>query len=178
MCILNFICLIKSELLLNESVFLNRSLYQEAERHYSLRSTAVVSASAGAVQAQVGKARDLVSAALGNAESVRVADLVQRLSEVELENKALRSTLERLEARLSKLDGAPTAPVAAAAAPAKPAAAPAKEDDFDLFDEDEDDEAAQKLKEERVKAYSEKKAKSNASKKLFLFLQIKEFVTI
>ncbi len=159
-------------------MFLNRSLYQEAERHYSLRSTAAVSANSGAAQAQVGKARDQVKAALGDAESVRVADLVQRLSEVELENKALRATLERLEARLSKLDGAPAAPAAApakpaaaapaAAAPAKPAAA---DDDFDLFDDDEDDEAAQKLKEERVKAYSEKKAKSIFQ--IFLFKNVK-----
>jgi hypothetical protein len=143
-------------------VFLNRSLYQEAERHYSLRSTAaVVAASATAAQAQVNKAKEQVRGAAGDAESVRVADLVQRLSEVELENKTLRSQLDRLEARLSKLDGAPAAAAKPAAAPAAKPAAPAKnEDDFDLFEDEEDDEEAQKLKEERIKAYSDKKAKS------------------
>lgn len=52
---------------------------------------------------------------------------------------------------------------AAAAAPTKPAA-PAKDDDddLDLFGSDEEDEEAEKIKQERLKAYSEKKSKKPA----------------
>jgi elongation factor 1-beta len=42
------------------------------------------------------------------------------------------------------------------------AAAPAKDDDFDLFEDDEDDAEAQRVKEERLKAYAEKKSKKPA----------------
>ena len=144
----------KAELLLQESVFLNRSLYQEAERHYSLRSHAT--GSAGAVHLEVNKIIGQIKGGANDSDSVLVADLVKRLQQVELENKTLRSHLEKMEARLAKLDGQKSEPAKpAAAAPAKK-----EDDDFDLFDEDEDDAEAQRLKEERVKAYSEKKAKS------------------
>lgn len=149
-----------SALLLNESVFLNRSLYQEAERHYSLRKNASESTSSGAVQTEVNKIRDQIRSGL-DTDSVKVADLVDRLSRVELENQSLRDLVVRLESRLSQLDGQKTTVAAApAAAPAKPAAA--EKDDFDLFEDEEDDEEAARLKEERIKAYSEKKAKKPA----------------
>ncbi len=155
-----------TDLLLRESVFLNRSLYQEAERHYALRRN--VQDVASAVQTEVNKVRDQIRSGL-NDDTVKVADLVQRLSEVELENRTLRSALQSLENRLSQLEGGkPAATTTTAAVPAKPAtapaaAAPAKEDDFDLFDDDEDDAEAQRVKEERLKAYAEKKAKSKYS---------------
>lgn len=50
-----------------------------------------------------------------------------------------------------------------AAPAAAPAKAPAKDDDFDLFeDEEEESEEARRIKEERVRAYEEKKAKKPA----------------
>lgn len=150
----------KAELLLQESVFLNRSLYQEAERHYSLRSHAT--GSADAVHSEVNK---IIGQIKGGSDSVLVADLVKRLQQVELENKTLRSQLEKMEARLAKLDGQKSEP----AKPAATAAAAKEDDDFDLFDEDEDDAEAQRLKEERVKAYSEKKSKSKSHQSMFYY---------
>ena len=123
---------------MRESVLLNRSLFQEAERHFSLRKTAPA----------------------GSSGSVEVSALVNRLKQVELENKELKSLLAKLETRMALLDGqAPSATPAPAAAPAKPAAA-ANDDDFDLFgDDDEDDEEKKRITEERLKAYNEKKSK-------------------
>ncbi|CAF0793031.1 unnamed protein product [Brachionus calyciflorus] len=152
-----------AHLLLKESVFLNRSLYQEAERHYSLRKDLPVSSNT--VTDEVNKIREQVRAGLNEAESVQVSELVERLNHVELENKQLKSLLEKLESRLAQLEGGK--PVAAtgkpAAAPAPAAKAPAKaenDDDFDLFGEDdEDDEEKKRITEERLKAYNEKKAK-------------------
>ncbi len=102
---------------------------------------------------------------LGEDNSVKVADLVDRLKKVEEENVQLKSLLQTLEARLVKLEGgkpvevAKPAPVAAAPAPA---AAEAKDDDdFDLFGEDEEeDEEIAKRNAERVAAYQAKKSKS------------------
>merc|ERR1712127_831750 len=61
-------------------------------------------------------------------------------------------------AETSKFPGAKVAAAPAAA----PAAAAADDDDLFASDDDEDAEAAAKLKEERVKAYTEKKAKKPA----------------
>lgn len=129
--------------------FLNKT------QHYSLRSYAVSATNVGAVQSEIKKLVDQVK--VGKNDSVLVDDLVKRLASVELENKTLRSYLQQLEDRLTKLDGQ----TAAKAAPA-PAAKPAtkKDDDFDLFDDDEDDEEAERIKQERLKAYADKKAKS------------------
>ena len=101
-------------------------------------------------------------------ETVKVSELLDRLHNVEAENKTLKSLLERLETRLSTLEKAsgvkPPAVVAAVAAkpapvPAKPAAAKKADDDFDLFDsdDDEDSEEKQRIKEERLKQYADKK---------------------
>jgi len=108
------------------------------------------------------------------------SDVTARLEKLELDNADLRKTADdlralcvALEARLSLLEGgkaaAPATAKPAAAAPA-PAKAPAKkeesddDDDCDLFgsDDDEEDEEAAKLKEERLAAYAEKKAKKPA----------------
>lgn len=139
----------KPELLVKEKVFINRSLYDEAERHYSLR-----------------KNMPAAAAATKTDETVEVGALLQRLNLVETENKQLKSLLEKMEARLAKLEGGKPAAAAACCpakttpAPAKPAAAAKDDDDFDLFgDDDKDSAEAEKLREERVKAYADKKAK-------------------
>jgi len=108
------------------------------------------------------------------------ADLSAEVQKLRLENEKLQkvvtdmtSRFAALESRLSALEGgAAPAPKAAAPAetPAAPAAAkkaapaPAEEeesDDDDLFgsDSEEEDEEAARIKEERLKAYAEKKAK-------------------
>jgi elongation factor 1-delta len=101
----------------------------------------------------------------------QAGEIATRLGSVEAENKALRSLLTCLEARLTKLEGGKPAAAAPAPAPAKaaPAPAPAKaapapaaaedEDDFDMFGSDEEeDEEAVKRNAQRVADYHAKKA--------------------
>jgi ribosomal protein L12E/L44/L45/RPP1/RPP2 len=151
---------------------LNRSLYEEAERHYSLRKHAAPSDS---LKNEVTKIRDHIKSSLSGADdTIEVAALVERLHLVENENKQLKSLLEKLESRLVKLEGdkPAAAPVAAAAPAAKPAAAKKDDDDdVDLFgdDDEEDSQEAARIREERLKAYSDKKAKSwNFSNFIFI----------
>uniref|UniRef100_A0A3Q3X116 Uncharacterized protein n=1 Tax=Mola mola TaxID=94237 RepID=A0A3Q3X116_MOLML len=100
-------------------------------------------------------------------------ELVSRMKSLELENQSLHKVVDGLRAALSKLEGrvavlekfpASTTP---APTPSQKSSAPVKEeeeedddddDDLDLFGSD-DDEEAEKLKEQRLKAYAEKKAK-------------------
>lgn len=94
---------------------------------------------------------------------------MDRISSLEKDNSSLRSVVDglqklviSLEGRLNKLEGG--AAPAAKPTPAASKPAPADDDDdVDLFGSDEDDdEEAEKLKAERVKAYSEKKSKKPA----------------
>ncbi|XP_035807419.1 uncharacterized protein LOC111573383 isoform X1 [Amphiprion ocellaris] len=110
-------------------------------------------------------------------------ELISRIKSLELENQSLHKVVDDLRAALSKLECRVTvlekSPAAAnpapAAAPSVPytngttvqqkTSAPVKEedddeddDDIDLFGSD-DDEEAEKLKEQRLKEYAEKKAK-------------------
>ncbi|XP_078721806.1 elongation factor 1-delta isoform X4 [Lampetra fluviatilis] len=102
-------------------------------------------------------------------------ELLPRLKAVEQENRELKKhfqvlqqALSRMEIRLSTLEkgSAGNPPVAVACKLAQVKAveevngnAKEEDDDIDLFGSDEDDGVAEKLREERVKAYSEKKAK-------------------
>jgi len=103
------------------------------------------------------------------------SDLSAEVEKLRLENEKLQkvvsdmtSRFAALESRLSALEGGapPTAkPQAAPAAPAKkPAPADDSDDDDDDDDDlfgsdDEDDEEAERIKQERLKAYAEKKSK-------------------
>ncbi|MCL4117104.1 UNVERIFIED_CONTAM: hypothetical protein GTU68_024180 [Idotea baltica] len=93
-------------------------------------------------------------------------DVVNRITKLEGENKNLHKTVATLEKTLSELvnrisalecGGKPTVPTAAKPAP------PADDDDedVDLFgsDDEEEDEAAAKVREDRLKAYADKKSK-------------------
>ncbi|KAM7012200.1 uncharacterized protein LKV04_022733 isoform 2-T2 [Tautogolabrus adspersus] len=109
-------------------------------------------------------------------------ELVCRIKSLELENHSLhkvvedlRAALSKLECRVSVLEKSPAA-VTSAPAPSVPytngttvqqkTSAPAKkveeeeddDDDIDLFGSDEDEEA-EKIKEQRLKEYAERKAK-------------------
>uniref|UniRef100_A0A3Q3X131 Elongation factor 1-delta n=1 Tax=Mola mola TaxID=94237 RepID=A0A3Q3X131_MOLML len=95
-------------------------------------------------------------------------ELVSRMKSLELENQSLHKVVDGLRAALSKLEGrvAVLEKFPASTTPQK-SSAPVKEeeeedddddDDLDLFGSD-DDEEAEKLKEQRLKAYAEKKAK-------------------
>jgi len=106
------------------------------------------------------------------------ADLSAEVQKLRLENEKLQkvvsdmtSRFAALESRLSALEGG-AAPAPKAAAPAETTATPAakkpapaaeeeESDEDDLFgsDSEEEDEEAARIKEERLKAYAEKKAK-------------------
>ena len=157
-------------MLVKEKVFLNRTLYQEAERHYSLGKRAAAPGGES-LRCELNKVREQIKNSLSedSHETIEVSALLDRLNLVETENKQLKDLVGKLEARLAKLEGgkpaaAAPAPAAKAAVPAPTAAAPAKkdDDDIDLFGEsdDEDSEEKQRIREERLKAYADKKSTS------------------
>ncbi|XP_060900983.1 eukaryotic translation elongation factor 1 delta a (guanine nucleotide exchange protein) isoform X5 [Labrus mixtus] len=101
-------------------------------------------------------------------------ELVTRMKSMELENQALHKVVESMRAALQKLESRVAmlekTPAAAAVPSAK--AAPVKQvngndadddddddDDMDLFGSDDDDAEAERLKQERIDAYTAKKAK-------------------
>jgi len=138
---------------------------------------------------QIKKSLQSTSGASSSASAELPSDITARISSLELENKELKKVTEELRALVLKLEGrvtslekagsaatqAPAAP-AATPAPAKPAAAEEEDDDddddCDLFaSDDEEDAEAEKLKQERLKAYAEKKAKKPAviAKSMIIF---------
>jgi len=153
-----------TDFLLNEKVFLNRSMYQEAERLYSLRKNALD------VSGAVKSSLDAKMSQLSLDGSVEVSVLVERLHRAEAESIELKNKFKLLESRVAALEGGKPAvkTPAAAPAPAKAATAPTKpaknDDDFDLFedDADEDSEEKKRITEERLKAYNAKKSNKPA----------------
>jgi len=146
-----------TEFLLHETVFLNRSVYEEAERHYSLKNAAL-SATCSAKESVSGAACQAKS----DMSMMKVSDLVNRLAIMELENKALKTQLASLGERLALVEsgsghGAVASTSSAAAAPKK--AEKKTDDDFDLFDDDEEEDSEEKkrITEERLSAYNAKK---------------------
>lgn len=147
-------------MMLDNSFWLNRRQIEDAERDYYVRI------SCPAVQSDTSHQAGDVPAASGDAQ------LVQRIAEVEQENRQLRkitsdlqSAIDRLDDRIKTLEvsGAKqsSAPVQAEAPASKAAVADDSDDDLDLFGSDDEDEKAEaeRIREERLKAYAEKKAK-------------------
>lgn len=114
---------------------------------------------------------DNLGALAGNEE------LLKKVSSLEIENKSLKKVTDdlknlvlKLENRVSQLEKGSTSNKPAAAPAAKPAPAKAEEedddDDVDLFDSESEDEETKAEKEritqERLKAYHEKKSKKAA----------------
>ncbi|XP_056132768.1 uncharacterized protein LOC130109818 [Lampris incognitus] len=111
-------------------------------------------------------------------------ELVSRIKNLELENQSLhkvvedlRSALSKLECRVAVLEKSPVAALTPAPVSATPCTngTPAQQqmtgallqeddvdDDFDLFGSDEEDPEAERLKEQRLKEYAERKAKKPA----------------
>jgi translation elongation factor EF-1beta/ribosomal protein L12E/L44/L45/RPP1/RPP2 len=117
---------------------------------------------------EIAKARQHIKQRVdGVANNMPGSELLERISSLEKDNSQLRGVVDglknlviSLEGRLNKLEGGSSTP--AAVAPSKPAPAPAAEadDDVDLFGSDEEEnEEAERIKEERLKAYAEKKSK-------------------
>lgn len=121
---------------------------------------------------EIAKARQHIKSSLervDGASSLSGAggELLDRISSLEKDNSSLRGVVDglqklviSLEGRLNKLEGGSTKQAPAAS---KPAPKADEDDDVDLFgSEDEDDAEAEKLKADRIKAYSDKKSKKPA----------------
>jgi len=135
----------------------------------------------GGLAKQIAEARQKIKDSITSytpsdaAEASSSDDLTAEVAKLRLENDKLQKVVQdmtarfaALETRLSALEGGKPAP-APAAAPKPQEPAPATNgvaddedsDDDDLFgsDSEEDDEEAERIKQERLKAYAEKKAK-------------------
>ncbi|XP_068174964.1 elongation factor 1-delta-like isoform X4 [Antennarius striatus] len=141
---------------------------------------------ANTILQDIARARENIQKSLAGSCSGTAdpGELMSRITSLELENQSLnkvvddlRAALSRLECRVAVLERSPVTQTPNLSVPAPPVpytngtvqqkgSASAKEnededvdDDFDLFGSDEDDEEAEKLKEERLKVYTEKKSK-------------------
>jgi translation elongation factor EF-1beta len=111
-------------------------------------------------------------------DAVKVSELVERLNKVESENKSLKTLLVQLENRLGVLEkktGIKSSFVNTNSKPLTPTVVKKNDDDFDLFDDDEEDsEEKQRIKEERLKQYADKKAgKKEVIAKSSILLDVK-----
>jgi len=163
-----------------ENFWANKAACDDAERAYYEKLSGCKGAPGAAkklgLSEQIDQARQLIKNSLecvdglvSSASSSEDMALVKKLTALEVENKQLKKVTDdlkalvlSLEARVGQLEGGKAA--------AKPAAAPAKaatpaddddDDDVDLFGSDDEEESAEKqrITEERLKAYHEKKAK-------------------
>ncbi|XP_076010542.1 eukaryotic translation elongation factor 1 delta b (guanine nucleotide exchange protein) [Genypterus blacodes] len=147
---------------------------------------------ANSILQDIARARENIQKSLagsgGSSSSGDQGEIVSRIKSLELENHSLhkvvedlRSALSKLECRVAVLEKCPVAvaPPPSAPAPKAPCTngmtvqqkitAPAKDeeededDDIDLFGSDKEDDAeAEKLKEQRLKEYAERKAKKTS----------------
>jgi len=135
---------------------------------------------------EIAKAREHIQKSLNNEEKLTSATdhskggcsdtaLEARVAVLETEQKQLKQVIATLEAAVKRLEGhghattsntsTPCAAAAVAASPCPAANKPAvsgdsdDDDDFELFGDEEDDEEAERVKQERVKAYEERKSK-------------------
>ncbi|XP_057697555.1 uncharacterized protein LOC130919124 isoform X2 [Corythoichthys intestinalis] len=174
--------------LAQERIWFEKTRYDEAERRFfervnstSQSTRAVANAGANAILQDIARARENIQKSLAGStcnSSAGDQELILRIKALELENKSLNRVVEDLRASLSKLECRvrvlEKSPAAEAPAPtpsvpytngttiqqnSRPAEQEVDEDDdVDLFGSD-DDEEAEKLKEQRLKDYAERKAK-------------------
>jgi len=158
-----------------ESFWQNKAACDDAERAYYQKLSGCKGPDpvcGGSLSEQIAKARqhiknslncvDSLSSGLSSSEEMA---LLQKFSALEVENKQLKKVCDDLKAmvlslsaRVESLEGGkPSGGAKAAPAPA----AADDDDDVDLFgsDEEEDDAEKQRITEERLKAYHEKKSK-------------------
>ncbi|KAI1901299.1 hypothetical protein AGOR_G00032880 [Albula goreensis] len=143
----------------HERIWFDKSRYDEAERRFYEG----VNGPTHAPQAAMSAAGDQ-------------GEMVSRMRSLELENQTLqnvvqdlRSALLSLESRVTLLESAPTGAASVQVTRAQqvmvhaPVEEEEEEDDLDLFGSDEEDDAeAERIREQRVKEYSERKAKKPA----------------
>uniref|UniRef100_A0A665T5C8 Eukaryotic translation elongation factor 1 delta b (guanine nucleotide exchange protein) n=1 Tax=Echeneis naucrates TaxID=173247 RepID=A0A665T5C8_ECHNA len=171
--------------LAQEKIWFDKPCYDEAERCFYERmngpSQPTQDVGANAILQDIARARENIQKSLaGSTSSCNSAadqgEIISRIKSLELENHNLhkvvddlRVALSKLECRIAVLEKSPAA-VTPAPAPSvrytngttvqQKTSTPVNEDedDIDLFGSDEDEEA-EKLKEQRLKEYAEKKAK-------------------
>ncbi|XP_033727025.1 elongation factor 1-delta-like isoform X2 [Pecten maximus] len=150
---------------MKDSVWLQQRKFEDAEAFYQK-----VLSGTQATGAQQGGC----SGAGASSAPSGGGDATVRIDNLERENKELRTAVDEMKALVQKLEGRVRVLEGGsggtpAKAPAKaPAAAAAEDDDsdsdIDLFgsDDDEDKEELERIKQERLKAYHEKKSKKPA----------------
>ncbi|XP_005163652.2 eukaryotic translation elongation factor 1 delta a (guanine nucleotide exchange protein) isoform X7 [Danio rerio] len=173
--------------LAQENIWFDKSRYDEAERCFYEGANGIPQTSqerdASAILQDIAKARQNIQQSLAGSQNASKSEdqseLVSRLKSLELDNKNLhrvvddlRATLSKLESRMATLEKtqAPATKgvtVIKAAPVQKPKVeehngADDEDDDIDLFGSDEEDEEAERIKAERVKEYSQRKAKKPA----------------
>jgi len=152
-----------------------QNYYQYRDAEVKSHQNGVALSATSNLVSEIAKARQHIKSSLERVDGASLSgpggELLDRISSLEKDNSQLRSVVDglqklviTLEGRLNNLEGGSgKVPTKSAPAPApKSAPAPSKpadDDDVDLFGSDEDDEEAEKLKAERVKAYTDKKAK-------------------
>jgi len=92
------------------------------------------------------------------------AEVLAQISSLQSQVDSLTKLVQSLQTTVSNLQGGKGAAPAPAQAqrakqPSESKPAPADDDDVDLFGSDEEDEEAAKIREERLKAYADKKSK-------------------
>eukprot|EP00063_Salmo_salar_P003879 XP_013978714.1 PREDICTED: uncharacterized protein LOC100195912 isoform X1 [Salmo salar] len=165
--------------LAQEKIWFDKLRYDEAERHFYERmngtSHPAQELGANSILQDIARARENIQKSLAGSAANGTGDqgeLVTQIKILELENHSLRqvvedlrSALSKLECRVSVLEKSPSpAPCTnATSVQLKTTSAPVEEeddDDMDLFgSDDEEDAEAERIKEQRLKEYAEKKAK-------------------
>ncbi|XP_064190446.1 eukaryotic translation elongation factor 1 delta b (guanine nucleotide exchange protein) isoform X7 [Anguilla rostrata] len=177
-----------AEFLAQEKIWFDKLRFDEAECRFYERMNGPAQPSQMKTSLQTGRGRSRTPQNRRSQPGVACGagdqgELITRMRSLELENQSLhkvvedlRSALSKLESRVALLEKRPTASPAPAstAAPSCTRTAPVQQpkvrapveeeddDDLDLFGSDEEDEEAERIREERLKAYAEKKAKKPA----------------
>ncbi|XP_078114498.1 elongation factor 1-delta-like isoform X2 [Sander vitreus] len=174
------------DFLSQEKIWFDKPRYDEAERRFYERtngsSQPTQDVGANSILQDIARARENIQKSLAGSSSSAAdqGEIIGRIKSLELENHSLhkvvddlRAALSKLECRVSVLEKSPASvtPVTTPSVPytngttvQQKTSAPVKDDeeedddDIDLFGSD-DDEEADKLKEQRLKEYAEKKAK-------------------
>ncbi|CAL8254860.1 unnamed protein product [Merluccius merluccius] len=169
-----------------DKIWFEKPRYDEAERRFFEResqpSEETQDAGSNSILQDIARARENIQKSLAGTTGTGAGDqgeFVSRMKSLELENQSLhkvvedlRSALSKLESRVAVLEKSPVAAVPAApctngtAPKQQKSSAPVNvddddddDDDLDLFGSDDDDSEAQRLKEQRLKEYADRKAK-------------------
>ncbi|KAK3870685.1 hypothetical protein Pcinc_024107 [Petrolisthes cinctipes] len=163
--------------LAHENIWFDKWRVDDAERQF-YENKSLAGSGLGSLASQIAKARQEIQNSLvsggrtGGAAGVGggavTADILNRITKLEDHNTSLLKSVSTLEKqlievtkRLSSMEcgGKTTVPTPAPATKSEPMED--DDDDIDLFgsDDEEEEEQAAKVREERLKAYAEKKAK-------------------